>query len=494
MDTPSSPPQQPPLRMPLGSDVTLTQEFEHVAQEMYKKNLELNERNKTLSLLRRIDEIILSSVTDTQQIAQQVADAIVEEEGFKAVIILTLDKESNSLVRIAVSKTDAIAILEKELNRSFQGLKTPLTETSNTIVRAVQLKTFQVTHDLFDVLTPHFTRDEAEMIQEKLGISSSLAYPLIVRNQVIGGIIISIGDAEELMPQLERDLIFRLSRVIGIAIDNALLYQEIQNANEKLKQLDHLKDEFLSIASHELRTPMTAIKSYLWMALAGKGGVLSEKQSYYLSRAYQSTDRLIKLVNEMLNVSRIESGRITLELTAVDIEKLLHDVVEELMPRAQELGVRLVVNAAAGLPAVMADVDKIKEVIINLVGNSMKFTPKDGTITITCDQRDGKVEVKVIDTGVGIATEDLAKLFQKFSLVGNEALRKQNAQGTGLGLYISKSIVQLHGGQIAAFSEGENKGATFSFSLKPFNKEEAEHYNTDQEGKTKVGIIHTDHF
>ena len=147
--------------------------------------------------------------------------------------------------------------------------------------------------------------------------------------------------------------------------------------------MDKLKDDFVSLASHELRTPMTAIKSYLWMALAGKGGEISGKLKFYLQRAYDATDRLIKLVNDMLNISRIESGRITISIQRVSLVKLVQDVVFEVMPRAQELGVKLSVTASLGVPDVIADSDKIKEVLINLIGNSLKFTPANGTITVS---------------------------------------------------------------------------------------------------------------
>src|SRR5260221_349700 len=128
---------------------------------------------------------------------------------------------------------------------------------------------------------------------------------------------------------------------------------------------------------------MTAIKSYLWMALDGRGGALTEKQRYYIERGYLSVDRLIKLVNDMLNISRIESGRITVQLQAVDLQKLTEEVVEEVTPRANELEVTVEVQRADSLPQVSADPDKIKEVLFNLIGNSLKFTQKTGKITVS---------------------------------------------------------------------------------------------------------------
>lgn len=249
-------------------------------------------------------------------------------------------------------------------------------------------------------------------------------------------------------------------------VELAKLGKRLSEANDKLKTLDKLKDEFLSLASHELRTPMTAIKSYLWMVLQGEGGKVTEKQASYLNRAYNSTSHLIVLVNDMLDVSRIESGRITLNLGETKLGQLIDDVVAEITPRATELDIEISVAPYPSLlPSALADPDKIKEVLINLVGNALKFTPKSGKITITLAQKDGFIETSVSDTGVGIKKEDLSKLFQKFSMVGDSAQKAKNAQGTGLGLYICKSIVELHAGKIWVKSEGSGKGTSLTFSL-----------------------------
>lgn len=194
---------------------------------------------------------------------------------------------------------------------------------------------------------------------------------------------------------------------------------------------------------------------------------LSNKQKLYLDRAYSSTERLINLVNDMLNVSRIESGRLTLDIKPTDIVELANTVYAEILPKAQELGINLVLEKPQEeLPMVLADKERIEQVFINLIGNSLKFTPKDGKITISVSHKDGNVAVAVIDTGKGIGKEDMPKLFQKFGMIGNDYLRKQSTQGTGLGLYLSKSIVELHGGKIWVESGGEGKGAKFSFTLK----------------------------
>lgn len=457
---------------PLPSTDDITDELGHITQEIYKKNTELAQTNKTLSLLQKIDEIILSAVTDPQQIAQQVADITVKETGYKAISIILKDSNKDELYRVAVSQTDQIKQIEQSLHLNFSEAKIPLTYEDNIIVRAFTRKTVQLSHDLYDTFGPNTSRDVSKQVQEMLSIVTIIAAPLIARGHSIGVFVIALDLDENSMSAYEHDLRERLPNVVGVAMDNALLYQEIQQANEKLKALDKLKDEFVSLASHELRTPMTAIKSYLWMALAGKGGALNEKQKFYLDRAYNSTDRLIKLVNEMLNVSRIESGRINLEQKAIDVNVLSDDVVADVLPRAQELGIAVIVNHVSPLSLVFADENKIKEVLINLIGNSLKFTPKGGTITIGFKQTDALVEVSVTDTGKGIAAEDIPKLFQKFGKIDNNYLTAQAVQGTGLGLYISKAIVELHGGKIWVYSDGMDKGTTFTFSLPIFKNQQ----------------------
>lgn len=280
------------------------------------------------------------------------------------------------------------------------------------------------------------------------------------------------------------------------------LNNQLQKANLHLKELDHLKDDFISVTSHELRTPLTAIRSYLWLALGGKGGPLTEKMKYYLDRSYNSTVRLIKLVNDILNISRIESGRMNFVIEKIDMVKLVEEVIDEVRPRAEELKIKLVVNSQQlavgsrqsvgdGFPApenrkekienryvgtlramsvqlfVIGDGDKIKEVLINLIGNALKFTKENGLIQIGFEEKDNEVIIGVKDNGEGIEKEDIPKLFQKFGMIQNSYITNQKAaQGTGLGLFICKSIIEKLGGQIWVSSLGKDQGSTFSFSLK----------------------------
>lgn len=314
---------------------------------------------------------------------------------------------------------------------------------------------------------------------------SSIVSPLIVHGEHIGFMLFGEKATGDIYSDEDISMIEIITPEAAIAMQNSIAYDQIKkfnetlqdevnkatadlaDANEKLKALDKLKDEFVSLASHELRTPMTAIKSYLWLFLQYNKAQLDGKEKLYIERAYSATDRLITLVNDMLNVSRIESGRMNLLFKSVDLVQLTKEVFDELAPTAQKQGVLLHLDEnTETLPHVFADPNKIREVFINLIGNSLKFTDTSGKVVVKLTKENDMITVHITDTGKGIKKEDLPKLFQKFGIVGNNYLQKQNSQGTGLGLYISKSIINLHGGQIWVDSDGENKGTTFSFTLK----------------------------
>ena len=476
------------------NDDNLSEQLTHVNREMYKKNLELTDRNKVLSVLRKIDETILNSVTDLEEISRRIANIVIEDIGFKSVFIFRVLKEQGAVVPLTISTTKEVLNLEIDLEKALHSLKFTLEEKDNIVIQTIQEKKMHLTNTLFAITKGHFSQDAARNIQQALSVTSLLVYPLVVRSEVIGSMVIGLDDGKKPMSQYEKwkDFVDRLPDVVAIAVNNALLYQEIQEANNKLKELDALKDEFVSVASHELRTPMTAIKSYLWMALAGKGGVISEKLRLYLDRAYNSTDRLIKLVNDMLNISRIESGRMSFHFAESNIIEMVNQMVDEVKPRADELGLTIIVEKANTiLPTVLADKDKMSEVLINLVGNSLKFTPKGGTIKITFELNDETVVVHIADNGAGVTPNDLPRLFTKFGLMEHSYVHNKTSQGTGLGLYICKNIIDLHKGKIWAYSEVANKGAVFSFTLNKFNQKQLEEMNVKLKGKEGIDIIHS---
>jgi signal transduction histidine kinase len=238
----------------------------------------------------------------------------------------------------------------------------------------------------------------------------------------------------------------------------------LRRAYRDLKKLDQMKDEFISIASHELRTPMTAIKGYLWMLKMGKGGKLNMHQLEYVLKAERGSERMVRLINDMLDISRIEQGRLSLELVDLDAQKLIAEVIDDLTARAEEKGLELKFLAQnKSLPKVRADEQRFREVLANLIGNAIKFTSK-GFVHLDAAPVDGFLRISVTDTGKGIAKEDLPRLFKKFGRLESDFVTAAEAGGTGLGLYISKALVEQMGGEISVESE-VGKGSTFSFTL-----------------------------
>ena len=237
---------------------------------------------------------------------------------------------------------------------------------------------------------------------------------------------------------------------------------ELQAANEKLKELDHLKSQFVSVVSHELRTPMTSIKGYVENLLDGLAGALTHKQTYSLDRVKHNVERLTRMINELLDLSKIEAGRLDLTLAPVALSEVAEEVVESYQAAAGQKSIVLRTVFPQPLPMVMGDTDKLSRVLINLVHNAIKFTPQGGAIRVegrVCDG--GHVEVGVIDSGNGIPAHDIEKIFDKFYWSESAPVE---ARGAGLGLAIAKNLVELHGGMIRVEST-LGQGSRFSFTI-----------------------------
>lgn len=436
----------------------------HVNQEMYKKNLELAERNKTLSLLRKIDELILSSVTDLHEIAKHVSNILVKEGEFQAAAIYTLSSDKEYIELLGYSFAQVL-IQQSNVQENTISFKTEFLTKSreNLISQALSERVVKTTENPFEFI--NIQAKNPQDVNHDLKIASNIVFPLLVRDHRIGVMVVSHKESIHMLSEYDWDLLQRLASIIGIALDNAILYNKVQETNQKLKVLDKLKDEFVSLASHELRTPMTAIKSYLWLFLEDNKTKITDQQVMYVERAYESTDRLINLVNDMLNVSRIESGRLIINKQYIDLVEIVKETVFEVTPIAKEQKKTVSFVPLEQSVVVYADKDKIKQVLLNLIGNSIKFTPDGGTIEVGIAVQQPFAYVSVKDNGRGISQTDLTKLFKKFGVVGSTSVLTHSAQSTGLGLYISKSIIGLHGGKVWAASDGEGKGSTFSFSL-----------------------------
>lgn len=468
------------------------EELKRVTKEIYEKNLELSIRNRTFSILQKIYSTINTSY-EVEDTAQHLINTIAEELRLRRGIILLSKTGGTSLTSVASSQSQKADLKIDGCDPNFfRDLSIDLSNQQNYCVRTYIENKERMTNFFSDVVVPYVDEKTSIDVANRLGILTSFIFPLQFANKPFGVIVICMDKHVGYLSRTEKEILREVIGVITIAIERSQIYADLKTANERLKEVDKLKDEFVSIASHELRTPMTAIKSYLWMALAGKGGELTEKQKYYLDRAYNSTDRLIKLVNDMLNISRIESGRMSFTMKEVDLKSLVETVVSEVKPRADELSVTIEINQSLEtISHVLADEDKIDEVLINLIGNSLKFTNPGGKITISFAENNGFVTVSVRDTGAGIEPEDMPKLFSKFGLLPGSYTNNRNVSlGTGLGLYICKNIINIHGGEIKAESPGRNQGSIFSFSLSIFSRQKMEEFNAKYSKDGGKGIEH----
>ncbi len=234
-------------------------------------------------------------------------------------------------------------------------------------------------------------------------------------------------------------------------------------------EVEQMKSEFVSLVSHELRTPLTSIIGFISLILDGKTGKINQKQYESLSRAHRQSERLAALINDLLDISRIEAGRIEMKRERVHIDRVAKRRIEELRPQADEKAITLLLDANPNLPLLIADADRVGQVFINLIGNAIKFTPNDGKVTVRISEspHNGSVSngfhVEIIDTGPGIPPDEREKIFDKFQQLAST--RTQQQGGTGLGLSIASGIVEAHGGKLWVDAGDNEQGCNFQFFI-----------------------------
>jgi signal transduction histidine kinase len=290
---------------------------------------------------------------------------------------------------------------------------------------------------------------------------SVLVIPLIREGQPFGTILLRRKDVR---PFSDREI--ALLRTFGdqaaIAIENVRLFNEIQEKSRLLEVANKHKSEFLANMSHELRTPLNAIIGFSEVLLERLFGDLNAKQDDYLKDIHSSGRHLLSLINDILDLSKIEAGRMELERSSFDLASAVSDALTLIRERAQSHHIALAQQIDPSLGAVFADERKFKQILVNLLSNAVKFTPDGGRIEVTARRADGHAEIAVHDTGIGIAPQDQDTVFEEFRQVGRDYTKKQ--EGTGLGLALTRRFVELHGGRIRLESEPGN-GSTFTFTI-----------------------------
>jgi GAF domain-containing protein len=311
-----------------------------------------------------------------------------------------------------------------------------------------------------------YTGARARPLLVRLGYRSLLSVPLLREQQIMGGLTVWRRRSGNFEPEVV-NLLQTFATQSVLAIQNARLFREIEDKSRQIEAANRHKSEFLANMSHELRTPLNAIIGFSEVLGEKLFGELNEKQAEYTDDILSSGRHLLSLINEILDLSKVEAGRMELELATFDLPLAIDNARTFVRERATRHGINLDVTIDERLGDFVGDERKIKQILLNLLSNAVKFTPEGGRIGINARQADGVVEISVSDTGVGIAADDQARIFEEFRQVGSDYAHK--VEGTGLGLTLAKKFVELHGGKIWVESE-VGKGSRFIFTL-PYGKE-----------------------
>lgn len=442
---------------------------ERVTQELYKRNAELAVRNKTLALLRKLDEISLSAV-EIEEMAQKIVDAIAQELSYEVAAISIVDESQQQRTCAAISSSNER--LAADLKKACPFL--PVLSLADTPDAKRAVETGRQTYS--DDLAKVYAKDISDTIAQtekaiKLTPSThSMILPLRFGNQTLGLLSLSTSRSFENASEYEHESLMGIVGLVSLALYKAKLYADLQrtsaelvSANLQLKNLDKAKSEFLSIASHQLYTPLTALRGYISMLKEGDYGKVDEQQEPILDILDKSSTRLIELIKNLLDISRIESGRLELNLESTDLVEMAETLVEDLLPNAMTKSLQLEFHKPKEpLPHAVVDAQRIRQVMLNFVDNSIKYTPQ-GRVDVYIEQEGEKIKFYVKDTGNGLETNDIDQLFHKFIRVGGAA--RFHTEGTGLGLYVAKQIVHEHHGEVSAYSEGLKKGSTFTMEV-----------------------------
>lgn len=436
----------------------------HTDMELNKTQEELDKKVAGLYALQRLSRAIATTLEENQ-IFKTVQNTSLEDLGFeKACGFLWDGKEQKFILHLNIGYTeDEIKGIVPVVN-SEKHIYLDLIEGSKT-------------------LSPISMLDDAPLIDKikfVFKVNTFVISPMLPKEGGAGFLFCGTENLDVAITEGDEELITILGNQIGQALENARLFEKTWQAHQELekkveertrelklaldevKKVSKRKTDFISAVSHELRTPLTSVKGYASILLTGKLGALPEEVRIRLDKINRHSDELTHLVNDLLDISRIESGRAAMKQEQLDLKKISEGTVDLLSVQLKEKQIEAAVNIGPDAASVFADRSQIERVFINLIGNAIKFTPQKGKITITSHKLNKWAQVDIADTGCGIPEEAQEAIFEEFYRVDNAI--NQEVKGTGLGLALVKHIIEAHGGEIWVKSK-VGAGSTFSFTL-----------------------------
>jgi signal transduction histidine kinase/HAMP domain-containing protein len=443
------------LLQTFADQAVIAMENVHLFRELQNRSDDLARSVKKLEGLSEVSQAV-NSTLELQTVLTSVVSHAVALSGADAGAMCETHEQGRRF------RVQAHIGISDELVRVFEEGKIPLGET--VLARAVVKRAAVQVADIY-AQNGYPLRD----IMDRMGLRAVLGIPLIREGSAIGALVVGRREPGP-FPEETVNLLQTFATQSVLAIQNARLFrdiekqrQELEIANIKLQELGKLKSEFVSNVSHELRTPLTAIEGLADNMLDGITGRMTEQQVGYIAGIKSSADRLARLIDDVLDLSVIETGRMELKPANFSLRGLIQSVAESLKPVAAEKFINIDVDAVDENLTVWADRDKVTQVVTNLISNAVKFTPARGGIQVSVQTNGAEwAEVTVSDTGPGIAPEEVNNVFQEFYQVRQPDERK--FKGVGLGLAISKKLVEMHGGRIWVESE-PGKGCTFLFTM-----------------------------
>lgn len=432
--------------------------------ELNKTQEELDKKIAGLYALQRLSRAI-STTLEESQIFKMIGASYLEELGFeKACAFLYNETEGRFLLEINIgySREEAEAITS-----SVDSNK----DNYRELIKSE--KTVFSTSQQIDIVLK-------EKINQAFKAESFILSPILPQEGNKGFLFVGTQNLDTLINEGDEELITILANQLGQALENARLFEktwrtqhdlekkveertrDLTDALNEVKIISNRKTDFVSSVSHELRTPLTSIKGYASILLTGKLGNLPPEIKDRLDKVNRHSDELVRLVDELLDIARIESGRMVMKKSPLDLQSVIEKVADLLSLQLKERQIEFSYNVSSDANTISADLSQIERVFINLIGNAIKFTPQKGKITIQTHKVDRGIQVDIADTGCGIPEEALETIFEEFYRVDNPI--NQEAKGTGLGLTLVKHIIEAHNGRIWVKSK-LNVGSTFSFTI-----------------------------